>query len=342
MVSRQDLDIKSIIDVARWEPLQDILAKATGTAIITVDYKGTPVTKHSLCTDFCTVIRANSVARKRCFKCDALAGLEAVRLNRPFIYLCHCGIVDAAVPVMVGEKYLGAVMFGQVRIAGSDADAKAERLLSEISSFDAESAGADHDEMWDKYQRIPEMEYSRILETAEMIEAIVKYVVSKAVETHTEAQTYEWMLRYAVPSLEEGKSFRAIAEMNELLEFQPDGVVGQQDSTVPVTQDSAIYPAISYVDSHRRQMVGMREMANLCHLSPSYFSKLFLREVGENFTDWINRRKMSWAKEMLRDTGDSVTQIASELGYMDTSYFIKVFKKFEGITPLVYRQHKYK
>lgn len=84
----------------------------------------------------------------------------------------------------------------------------------------------------------------------------------------------------------------------------------------------------------------MREMAELCHLSPSYFSKLFLREVGENFTDWVNRRKIEWAKEMLRDSSNSITDIASGLGYMDTSYFIKVFKKFEGTTPLAYRQRR--
>lgn len=86
----------------------------------------------------------------------------------------------------------------------------------------------------------------------------------------------------------------------------------------------------------------MRDMANLCHLDPSYFSKIFPREVGENFTYYVNRRKVDWAKQMLRETGESVSAIALELGYVDTSYFIKVFKKFEGITPLVYRQQKYK
>ena len=58
------------------------------------------------------MIRENPGSRKRCYRCDALAVLEAVRLEKPYIYLCHCGIVDVAVPVMVGDKYLGAVMFG--------------------------------------------------------------------------------------------------------------------------------------------------------------------------------------------------------------------------------------
>jgi len=338
-MSRLDVDIKTLIDVAKWEPLQDALAKATGTAIVTVDYKGIPITKHSRCTEFCKLVRDSAVARKRCFKCDALAGLEAVRLSRPFIYLCHCGIVDAAVPVMLGEQYLGAVMFGQVRIANADDDnTRIERLLSEISSFDPASGGRDSVEMREKYRQIPVMNYERVLETAELIEALVRYMVDKFVETRTESQTYEWMLRYAIPPLIDGKAPQLGVDMSELCD--PDSAPAPRRNTVSV--DSPVYPAINYVEDHRHQMVGMREMANLCHLSASYFSKLFLREVGENYTDWVNRRKIEWAKEMLRDSSESVTSIASSLGYMDTSYFIKVFKKFEGTTPLVYRQHKYK
>lgn len=45
---------------------------------------------------------------------------------------------------------------------------------------------------------------------------------------------------------------------------------------------------------------------------------------------------------MLRDTGTGVNQISYELGFVDPSYFIKVFKKFEGITPLQYRNHTYR
>ena len=64
--------------------------------------------------------------------------------------------------------------------------------------------------------------------------------------------------------------------------------------------------------------------------------------MGETFTDYVNRRKVEWAKQKLRNSAESVSSIAFELGYVDTSYFIKVFKKFEGITPLAYRQQRYK
>lgn len=155
-------DMKNVLDIPLWERMQDQLAKMTGTAIVSIDYKGNPMTKHSGRTEFCSVIRENPVSRKRCYRCDALAGLEAVRLERPYIYLCHCGIVDVAVPVMVGDKYLGAVMFGQVRLVNKDRE-KAVRLVNEISSFQAEEDAARKD-LLEKYEKLPEMEYERIVE----------------------------------------------------------------------------------------------------------------------------------------------------------------------------------
>ena len=86
----------------------------------------------------------------------------------------------------------------------------------------------------------------------------------------------------------------------------------------------------------------MKEMANLCHLSPSYFSRLFNRETGETFVNYINRLKIQLAKEQLRETSKSITQISDELGYLNVSNFIAVFKRMEGVTPSIYRQHMFK
>lgn len=326
----RDYDLKTILNIPLFEAMQDILAKTTGTAIITVDYKGTPVTRHSCRTDFCGVIRENPVSRKRCFRCDALAGLEAVRLNRPFIYLCHCGIVDAAVPVVVGDRYLGAVMFGQVRLSDNSADVKVERLVGEITSLQRDDAERAR-ELMEKYERIPKMEYSRVVEIAEMLEAIVRYIVCRAMDRHIRDLTYEWMLSGAQ---DRQRFLQAPVDLGDIQQEPPPAETRRELAGSPV------YPAIQYLEAHRQERVTMAEMAKLCHLTPSYFCRVFSRVTGETFVDYVNRQKVTWAKKMLQDPGVSVSQAAAELGYLDTSYFIRVFKKYEGVTPLVYRQYK--
>lgn len=333
-MARVDMDIKTLLDIAKWEPMQNALADALDITVIVLDYKGGAVTSFSHCAKFCTQIRANTVARRHCFKCAALAGLESVRHKEPFIYRCSCGIMNAAIPVMIDEKYLGSVMIGQVRPLESKDTFSERKLLDEVRSFYPADRELDTEDLIDKYYMLPEMSYDRMFRISMFVSSMVQYIIERVLQNRNQAQTYEWMLRYAVPTML-GDDAPSVSEIT------PVGIdTVQIADDLPVPPESAVYPAINYVETHRSRMIGMREMAELCHLSPSYFSKLFLREVGENFTDWVNRRKIEWAKEMLRDSSNSITDIASGLGYMDTSYFIKVFKKFEGTTPLAYRQRR--
>lgn len=331
-MSRREFDLRDILDIPLWESVQDQLAELTGTAIITIDFKGNPITKHSRRTEFCSVIRENPVSRKRCYRCDALAGLEAVRLGKPYIYLCHCGIVDVAVPVMVGERYLGAVMFGQVRIPNDDTDAKVERLVNEISSFQAHEDTARKD-LLEKYERLPEMEYRRVVQIAELLSSLVNYIVNRAVQSRDQEETYQWLLSMNAGNME-GVAIQRLAEPTP-----PPASAQGEDA---VSKSSVVYPAVTYIRNHPREVISMQSMAELCHLSPSYFCRVFSRDVGENFINYINRQKVELSKTLLRDTNQSVSQIAGELGYQDASHFIRLFKRFEGTTPMIYRQYKYK
>ena len=336
-MNRYNYDLKSLLDVPLWERVQDQLAEATGTAIITIDYKGTPITKHSKRTDFCSIIRENPVSRKRCYKCDALAGLEAVRNDKPFIYLCHCGIVDVAVPVMLGDRYLGAVMFGQVRIPNDDTDAKVEHLVNEISTFEAENETARED-LLEMYNRLPLMEYQRIVEIADLINSMVRYIASRTAKGMNEKLELEFRRNTdRIPSFDGGTAGDEVLDELNRRSKPPRQAdypkTGLPEEELPVS--SPVYPAVAYIFNHREEMPAMNQMAKLCHLSPSYFSRLFLRELGENYTDYLHRTKVGWAKELLPGP-QTVGEIALQLGYQDSSYFVKVFKRLEGITPTGY------
>jgi len=101
---------------------------------------------------------------------------------------------------------------------------------------------------------------------------------------------------------------------------------------------SPLKPALDYIKEHSTEIPGMNAMAQLCHLSPSYFSRLFTRELGMNFTTYLNRHKVYLAKHLLLGTSMSVGDISEHLGFSDTSYFIKVFKRYAGMTPLAFRK----
>ena len=329
-MSRFEYTIENVLDVPLWEKMQDRLAELTGTAIICIDIKGKPVTKHSGRTEFCSIVRENPVSRKRCFRCDALAGVEAVRRGRPYIYLCHCGVVDVAVPVMVGDIYLGAVMFGQVRLRHKDRE-KAERLVNEIGSILPQEDTARQD-ILRKYELLPEMDYDRIVLIAEYIDDMVHYIVDRAVKSHTRDETYKWLMSASAEQPSEEIAIQEILPQEERRL--------RQTGALPVKPSSVVYPAVVYIRDHLRQEITMKEMADLCHLSPSYFSRTFNKETGESFVNYISSRRIQQAKELLQETGKSITQIADEVGYDNISHFTAVFKRTEGITPSAYRASK--
>lgn len=188
-------------------------------------------------------------------------------------------------------------------------------------------------DLLEMYERLPEMEYKRIVQIADLLNSLVHYIVDRSVKSRNQAETYQWLLRLNSDS-PDGVAIQGLNEPAPAEIAEPDQSV--------VSKSSVVYPAVVYIDNHPKEMVTMQAMADLCHLSPSYFSRVFSRDVGENFINYTNRQKVKLAKKLLRETNQSVSQIAGELGYQDTSHFIKIFKRFEGTTPMIYRQYKYR
>lgn len=95
--------------------------------------------------------------------------------------------------------------------------------------------------------------------------------------------------------------------------------------------------AKEYVDQHLLEEVTLAKVGESIHVSPGYLSRIFLKEIGENFSDYIIRNKMEIAQKMLRETSRKVYEIAADLGYSNPHYFSKLFKDRTGLTPLEYR-----
>ena len=120
--TEKDNRLVALLNIEQLQDLQDNLAKALDLAFVTVDYRGRPVTKHSGFTHFCSCMRCNEKHSKLCDKCHAHGGLHATMEEKPYIYRCHGGLLEFAVPLMVDGKYVGAIMGGQCEPVGEYPD----------------------------------------------------------------------------------------------------------------------------------------------------------------------------------------------------------------------------
>jgi two-component system, response regulator YesN len=99
-----------------------------------------------------------------------------------------------------------------------------------------------------------------------------------------------------------------------------------------------IRKAIDYINDHLQNELTQKEVADHVHLNASYLSVLFKEHVKVNFSEYVTRRRIQRAKELLMSTNLPINDIAEQSGYKTAKYFIKIFKELEDITPSAYRK----
>lgn len=93
----------------------------------------------------------------------------------------------------------------------------------------------------------------------------------------------------------------------------------------------------AYMETHYADQLSLEQMSDQFNLSPSYFSRLFKEYLGESFVDHLTACRMRVAKQMIR-TGMKIHQVAKLTGFSDYSYFSRVFRNSEGLSPRDYQK----
>ncbi|MCM3691895.1 response regulator transcription factor [Neobacillus niacini] len=114
-------------------------------------------------------------------------------------------------------------------------------------------------------------------------------------------------------------------------------------STTPIFDSNStqqlLMEAIGYIEKNYKSEIRLTEVAKMVHLNPQYFSRLFKKELGTTFTEYVTKIRIDKAKALLTETNLPIYRIAVELGFSDAAYFSKVFLKYEKESPHEYKKH---
>lgn len=322
-------DLNYIINAHNYQRIQDCLSEASDMAILIVDYQGVPITEHSRCSTYCDLVRSHPELNDLCRRCDSRGGLEAARLAKPYIYKCHMDLLDLAIPLVLNGVYVGAIMAGQVILSDYEEDSSLEKIAETPSlNLDKEFLN----KLEEQRKKLPIMSLDRVQVIANMLFQINNYIIEEALLKIklTDSDEPEIDLE---PLVEEKTSF-----------VLPSTSAIQKSSTVfaqkKVPYNSIlIKPALDFIEAHFDEYMTLDHMASLCNISSSYFSKLFNKITGDNFSNYVNKIRISKACELLENSDMPITMIAFDLGYEDISYFGKVFKRITGLTPTQYKSN---
>lgn len=100
-----------------------------------------------------------------------------------------------------------------------------------------------------------------------------------------------------------------------------------------------IHRVYDYITQHFTERLTLDTLSSIFFMNKFYLQKQFQHYIGKSPCEYQNELRIDSAKELLRMTNLSVNDISVRLGFESTSYFIHLFKKREGVTPLQYRNN---
>ncbi|WP_347551388.1 response regulator transcription factor [Pseudalkalibacillus hwajinpoensis] len=154
-------------------------------------------------------------------------------------------------------------------------------------------------------------------------------------------------MKYGVDELE-AKKYEYFADINEA-QYAKEAIARFHDflevvKRIVLIEDSTGCPPnmqrlLQYIEDHYAEPLSLSTLADYFHFNPSYLSSYFSTHHKLGFSDYVNQVRIAKAKHILASSSASVSQVSERVGYSEPSYFCKVFKRIEGLSPGRYRKN---
>ncbi len=105
-----------------------------------------------------------------------------------------------------------------------------------------------------------------------------------------------------------------------------------------IYKDNIVRQACNYVIDNIDKKISLTEIGEVLGISKNYFCSLFKQETGENFLNYVTKIKMQRAKYLLKEKNMRIYEVGNLLGYVDTTYFTQLFKRYCDMTPQEYKK----
>ena len=128
-----------------------------------------------------------------------------------------------------------------------------------------------------------------------------------------------------------------VSEIQQLLEEVSKNVVQRINRYNKKNINQILQKAMHYICENYRMSITLNELAEHTYVSTYYLSRMFKKELGKNFVEYLNEVRIDKAKELLKDNKYKTYEVAELVGIQDPHYFSKIFKKYVNMTPTEYK-----
>ncbi len=99
-----------------------------------------------------------------------------------------------------------------------------------------------------------------------------------------------------------------------------------------------IKPAIIFMENHITEKITLQDLSEVTHLSIIQFSRVFKVVAGLTPMDYLNQLRVQKAVKLLISTNKTIIEVAMDVGFADSNYFSRIFKKYRAVTPREFRE----
>jgi AraC-like DNA-binding protein len=139
----------------------------------------------------------------------------------------------------------------------------------------------------------------------------------------------------------DASSLRLIGHLYLFLDELIQSSATRRDNRATRLRDFYIQEAVSYIEQNYHRDLTVEELADVCKLNRSYFSKLFKESMGCPPQEFLIRMRLSKATDQMKTSNASIGEIAATCGYPNQLHFSRAFKKRYGVSPREWRvQHR--
>lgn len=135
-------------------------------------------------------------------------------------------------------------------------------------------------------------------------------------------------------------AFRKVMEADtgtDLINAIQEVAVSVIDALVRDVKNPIVQQVLKYIHENYAGELSLKTLGAAYNIHPVYLGQLFHKETNETFTGYMNKYRVEKAKEQLKTTHLKVHEIAANVGYLESGYFYKQFKKHVGISPIEYK-----
>nr|WP_319488882.1 response regulator [uncultured Caproiciproducens sp.] len=190
----------------------------------------------------------------------------------------------------------------------------------------------DFGKMYYQIPRIVEEVYSDVGEDAELLKSTFVKLGQSLINL------LEWLDDGQMKCEELFPMTEVLFSEKKSLEFWLFNVVNYIFQQISIKKYKVLENVFRYIDENIKKDIGLNEIVDNCNISQGYLSRIFMQQMNVSVIEYLHMRKLTLAKAYFSFTDLNIIDVAFRLGYNESSYFSKVFKKYEHITVFQYKK----